>query len=79
MDLLSCGPQYSLVTNTVYALPVHKVTLFTDAATPTIVQSNTPAATLSVAVTLTGGMATLAGGFIKVTSAGPTLVTLSRD
>jgi hypothetical protein len=60
-----------------YALPAVKCTLATDATTPTITQSGTQAFTANVAVTLTGGQATLAGGFLK--AAGNILVTLKRD
>jgi hypothetical protein len=60
-----------------YALPAVKCTLFTDAATPTITQSNTLAFTTNAAVTLVAGSATVGAGFLK--AAANTLVVLKRD
>lgn len=68
----------TLIQNVVYALPPGKSTLFTDATTPTLQVSNTVGFTANVAVTLTGGMATVGGAFIRST-AGNALVTLTRD
>lgn len=76
-ELLPIGMPWTMIANRVYALPQSKVLLFTDAAAPTITQSGTQAFTANSAVTLTGGMATLGGGFIKATA--DTLVTLKRD
>ena len=76
-ELLPVGTPTLMKANQVYALPAVKVTLFTDAASPTIAQSMTQAFTVSSAVTLAGGQATLSGGFIKATA--DTLVTLKRD
>lgn len=76
-ELLPCGTPTTLVANQIYALPAVKTTLFTDATTPTIQQSNTVAFTANVAVTLTGGAATVTGGFIRCT--GGALVVLKRD
>jgi hypothetical protein len=76
-EKLSSGMPWLMKAGVAYALPPEKCTLFTDAATPTITQSNTQAFTANSAVTLTGGMATLAGGFIK--AAADTLVVVSRD
>jgi hypothetical protein len=78
IQLLPCGTPVVLVQNVVYALPVVKTTLFTDTGSPTLQQSNTAAFTANAPVTLTGGMASVAGGFLRATSAGVT-VTLSRD
>lgn len=77
-ELLSIGPPTALVQNQVYALPAVRCTLFTDATTPTLQQSNTAAFTANVALTLTAGAATVAGGFIRATTTGVT-VTLKRD
>jgi hypothetical protein len=66
----------SLVQNQVYALPARKVTLFTDGAAPTLLQSSDLAFTLNSAVTLVGGQVDLAAGFLKMTSATPINVYL---
>lgn len=71
------GPPTTLLANVIYALPAVRVTLFTDAASPTIALSNTAAFTANSAVTLAGGQASLAGGFIRATA--DTLITLKRD
>jgi hypothetical protein len=77
IELLPIGPPVTLLANVAYALPAVRVTLFTDAAAPTITQSMTAAFTANSAVTLTGGQASLSGGFIKATA--NTVVTLKRD
>ena len=77
-ELLSIGPPITLVQNQIYALPAVKTTLFTDATTPTIQQSTTAAFTANVVVTLTGGMGTLTGGWLRTTSSG-VVITLKRD
>jgi hypothetical protein len=76
-ETLSPGPVWSMIQNVVYALPPVQTRLFTTGA-PTLQQANDVAMTAPVAVTLTDGMALLAGGFIRCTSAGPQLVTLKR-
>jgi len=76
-QLLPIGPPVTLLATVAYALPAVNVTLYTDAAAPTITQSNTSAFTLNSAVTLTGGAARVSGGFIK--AAADTLVVLKRD
>jgi hypothetical protein len=76
-QLLPIGTPVTLLANVVYALPAVEVVLFTDAATPTITQSDDLAFTTGLAVTLTGGAATLGGAFIK--AAADTLVVLKRD
>lgn len=76
-ELLPIGMPWTMVANQIYALPAVEVTLFTDAASPTITQSGTSAFTANSAVTLTGGMATVGGGFIRATA--NTLVVLKRD
>lgn len=77
VQLLPVGTPVTLVANVIYALPAVKCTLFTDEAAPTIQQSNTSAFTLNSALTLTGGSATVAGGFIRATA--NALITLKRD
>lgn len=77
-ELLPLGQPVALTQNGIYALPAVKCTVFTDATTPTIQQSNTVAFTANVAVTLTGGAAAVSGGFLRTTSSGVT-VTLKRD
>lgn len=76
-EVLSIGPPTTMKAGVAYALPAVKVTLFTDATTPTLTMSGTSAFTANVAVTLTGGSVTLSGGFIK--AAADTIVTLKRD
>ena len=76
-EVLSIGPLITMKANVVYALPAVAVTLFTDAAAPTLTLSTTPAFTVSAAVTLTAGAAKVVGGFIKATA--DTVVTLKRD
>ena len=76
-QLLLPGPPTTLLAGVIYALPAVKCTLFTDAAAPTITQSNTVAFTANSAVTLTGGQATVAGGFIRAVA--NALITLKRD
>ena len=74
---LPIGPPITMLANVIYALPAVRVTLFTDAAAPTIAQSNTSAFTANSAVTLTAGQVSLAGGFIRATA--DTLIVLKRD
>ena len=73
-ELLPIGPPTTLVVNQIYALPAVAVTLFA-AGTPTITQGNV-VDTVATAVTLTNNQATLAGGFLKCTSAA--VITLKR-
>jgi len=76
-QLLPIGPPTTMVANQIYALPGVACTLFTDAASPTITQSNTLAFTANSPVTLTGGAARVYGGWIRATA--DTLITLKRD
>lgn len=76
-QLLPVGTPVTMLANVIYALPAVNCVLYTDATTPTITQSNTQAFTANTAVTVTGGAATVGGGFIK--AAADTLVTLKRD
>jgi hypothetical protein len=77
-EFIPLGMPVTLVQNQIYALPAVKCTLFTDATTPTIQQSNTQAFTANVAVTLVAGAATLNGGWLRTTSSG-VIITLKRD
>lgn len=76
-EQLPIGPPTTMLAGIVYALPPVRVTLYTDATTPTITQSNTQAFTANTAVTVTAGVATVSGGFIK--AAANALVVLKRD
>lgn len=67
MQLLSVGVLNSMPQNTIFALPASRVRLFCSDAAPAFQQSNDPAFGSNVAVTLTDGMADLAGGFIRQT------------
>lgn len=75
-ELLSLGYVISVIADRVYALPARRCLMFCDAAGPTFFQSDTVAFTVSVAVTLANGQAELAGGFLKMTSAGPQNIML---
>lgn len=76
-ELISMGPPFTMVQNTVYALPAVKCTLRTEGS-PTIVQSNAVGFSNSITTTLTDGQATVSAAFIKCTSGGP-VITLKRD
>jgi hypothetical protein len=76
--LLGDGSLQVMLQNVVYALPPYVVTLFTDGAAPTIQQSTDAAFTANVAVTLSGGQATLAGGFVRETNLATMNVYLKR-
>lgn len=76
VEYISPGGPVLMKSGVAYALPVVKVTLFSDGAA-TFLQSNTSAFTASSAVTLTGGSVALAGGYIKANA--DALVTVKRD
>lgn len=76
-EVITIGPTFSMIQNVVYALPGCRTRLFTTGA-PTLQQSNDVAFAANTAVTLTDGMAELAGQFIRCTSAGPQLVVLKK-
>lgn len=76
MPKMLVSGNHSLEQNEVVALGSRVYRLFCDAAAPTFFQSNTEAFTVSVAVTLVDGQADVAGGFLRVTSAGPVNVSL---
>lgn len=69
--------QVTLTQNTIFALPADRCLLFTSTAGATFQQSNDVAFGNNTAVTLTGGQAELAGGFIRST-AGDAVVTLKK-
>lgn len=76
---LSPGPVQALTQNVVYALPASRCLLFCEVAAATLFQSNTPAFTVSIAITLDANkQAEVAGGFIRCTSAGPVNVILKK-
>lgn len=77
-EVISIGPVFTMTQNVIYSLPAPKVLLFTDAVMPTIQQSTDVAFTANVAVVLTAGQAELAGGFIRLITAGPIRVVLKR-
>lgn len=77
-QLLPFGTPVILATNVVYALPGVKATVFCGDTTPAIEQSNLIDFSTKVSLTLTGGLGTLAGGFVRAT-AGTPLILLSRD
>lgn len=72
------GMPVTMVTNQVYALPAAKATVFSDATTPSLQSSTTLGFVANAAVVFTGGLATVAGGFIRATTGTPTIV-LKRD
>lgn len=76
-EQLPMGTPTLMLAGIAYALPPVRVTLYTDATTPTITQSNTSAFTANTSVTVTAGVASVSGGFIK--AAANALVTLKRD
>lgn len=78
-ELLSIGYPQSIIQNQIYALPAKRCLLFTDAAGPTLFQSNTLAFTVSVALTLIDGQVEVSGGYLRCTSAGPILVSLKTN
>lgn len=71
------GPVFSMVQNQVYAVAGRR-RLYTDIAA-TILQSNTSAFTASTAVTLVEGSYEITAPFIKLTSAGPVNVRLTKS
>jgi hypothetical protein len=78
-EMIPVGMVFSMVQNTIYALPSQRVLAFTDGAAPTIQQSTTVAFTANVAVTLTGGQAELGGAFIRQTNLATCNIILSRS
>jgi hypothetical protein len=76
IEVLSIGPIQTMRANVVYAVPGVQVSIYTDAAAPTITQSMTQAFTLNTPVTLTGGVAELNAPFIRATA--DTQVVLKR-
>jgi hypothetical protein len=71
LSLLPIGQLVAITKDDIYALPARACIIFCDGTSPTFFQSTTLAFTASVAVTLTAGQATLAGGFLKCTSNSP--------
>lgn len=71
LSLLPIGQIVAIAQNAIYVLPARLCVIFCDGTSPTFFQSTTSAFTASVAVTLTNAQASLAGGFLKCTSATP--------
>ena len=67
-ELLQIGVVTLLTQNVIYALPYKRTRIFCETTTAVIQQSNLVAFTTTSAVTLTDGMADLAGAFIRCTS-----------
>jgi hypothetical protein len=76
-EAIQVGVPTSLVQNQVYALPASRCLLYCDQAA-TILSSNTQAFTSSTAMTLVEGKFEVAAAFIKMTSAGPQIVTVKK-
>ncbi len=68
------GATTILLAGVVYALPPVRCLLCCSAATPTLTMSNDPAMAVTVAITLTGGQAEVAGGFIKAVADTPVML-----
>ncbi len=67
MEYIPAGVLTLMPQNTIFALPACRVRLFCSNAAPAFQQSNSPTFADNIAVTLTDGMAELAGGFIRQT------------
>lgn len=79
-QVLSIGYVIPMTQNQVYALPTREVYLFCETAAATLEQSNTVGFALANAITLDANkQAILAGGFIRLTSAGPVNVIVKAD
>ena len=74
--VISFGPPTLMVQNIVYALPSARGLLFSDTA-GTFEQSSILAGPFIATVALAGGQIEVAGGFIRCTTASPT-VTIKR-
>jgi hypothetical protein len=72
------GPTVTLVQNVAYALPSVKTTVMCADTTPGIEISNTSDFAVKQSVTVTAGVTTVAGKFIRST-AGNITVALGRD
>jgi len=73
------GMATTMSQNVIMALPPNKAVLFCNNTTPAFEASNDISFATKVALTLTNGQATVAGGFIRSTGATPVVVTLARD
>ncbi len=78
-DILSLGRVIVMPQNIVFALPPVRALLFTDGVAPTIQQSTDVGFTANVAVTLTGGQAEVAGGFLRQTNLANMNIILKAD
>lgn len=77
IQLLPVGPPTPIYQNDVYALPGVSCDVFADTAA-TLQVSNTLAFTNNIPLVLTNGVSAVAGGFIRSTTAGMTLITLRK-
>lgn len=77
-QLLSFGIPYVLQANTVYALPSTKGTVFCADTTPGIEVSNLFDFSIKQSLTLSAGVSTAGGKFVRATSGTPS-ICLSRD
>jgi len=76
-EAVPIGMLVTLKANQIYALPAVGTTLFTDAASPTIAQSNSLTFATSYPLTITAGVSKVYGAFIRATA--DTVVVLKRD
>lgn len=74
LESIPIGVLTAMTQNVIFALPVVQVRLFCSDAAPAFQQSNSPTFANNVAVTLTDGMANLAGGFIRATGGNVTVM-----
>jgi len=77
-QLLSFGIPLALQTNVIYALPAAKGTVFCADTTPGIEVSGLFDFSIKQSLTLSAGVSTAGGKFVRSTAGTPTVV-LSRD
>lgn len=78
MFSIPVGVIHTMLQNEIFALPASRVRLFSSSAAPAFQQSNSPTFADNVTVTLTDGMADLAGGFLRATAVGGATVVLRK-
>jgi hypothetical protein len=72
-EVLPIGIPTAMVTNRVYALPIAKTSVYSDAAA-TLEQANDFTFTAKQAVVFTAGVAPLSGAFIRATAGTPVVI-----
>lgn len=72
-EVIPIGFPVTMVTNQVYALPLARVSMFSDAAV-TMEQSNVIGFGTKQAITLTAGVSPLDGAFVRATAGTPTVI-----